>query len=256
MSYLRQTPSPPPKKTYFVSETSSLALQGVFEKLINHNDSEYNSFVHPDWYFEYLSCSWVCTKLKELFSERDWIISPQRRAHGRGMPDFYVEKAIRKHAGHPVEMKPRLAIMVRKGGEGRQDLLDHLYQGFTANTPIYEKSKEEVEVKLYLVVLCGYKIGFFEFHSDTERLKKEKIRHFRNCISLTQGYSHGTKEELPVIETYNLENIYERSFKFYYRDMEFPECYLTSCIFDMRKHQKEIDILFEHMAKNEPRSIQ
>lgn len=44
------------------------------------------------------------------------------------------------------------------------------------------------QFEVYIVIIKGTKIGFFEYHNDQDELDDNNIPHLRGCTSLTQDY--------------------------------------------------------------------
>ena len=119
-------------------------------------------------------------------------------------------------------------------------------------------------MEVYVVVQRGTKIGFFEYHNDVTNLDEEGISHFKGCVSLTQGYtSRADSDSPPVYQKPVLKNLPKDLDLLYHNytrlrkktdDRNEAASYEIPCVFDLDKHEKEIDYLFDHMAKHEPRS--
>lgn len=120
---------------------------------------------------------------------------------------------------------------------------------------IAETAEDLIEV--YVVVQRGTKIGFFEYHNDVSNLDEENITHFRGCVSLTQYYKiNGNDTHVLINKPNDLEHLYHSYEKLRKTNKirEDANDYDIPCVFDLDKHEREINFLFYHMANNPPRS--
>jgi len=112
--------------------------------------------------------------------------------------------------------------------------------------------------------MCGERIGFFEYHQDRDNLDEEGIPHFEGMVSLTTSYDFSGNptrimddRDIPT----DLEKLFHNTGGL--RTVQDPEqqeirekarLYKTPCIFNITKHTKEIEYMFNHMENNKARS--
>jgi hypothetical protein len=184
--------------------------------------------------------------LKTVFHGPEWIITPEKTdENSKKRPDLVVEKFEDGKAEHYLFMELKAS-----NGDRFEDAISQVVD------EIAETMEEGIEA--YVVVQRGLKIGFFEYHNDVSNLDEEDIPHFKGCISLTQNYPIDGKvtkvlsEPLPAGVDLLFHN-YTKLRKVT-DNREAAEEYKTSCIFDICKHQKVINLLFDHMVNKKPRS--
>jgi hypothetical protein len=204
--------------------------------------------------FEHHVGSWALTMVSSVFRGSKWIITPEMiDQNTRKRPDIVVEKL------DPEGIDSRLHLLIELKSSNGDRFEDALAQ------VVAEKEETlEIQTEVYIVVLRGTKIGFFEYHNDVSNLDEEDISHFKGCISLTQGYSSRAKSDSPLVRQEpvlkNLPKDLDLLFhnhthlKNYTDDRDDAISYKIPCVFDLDKHEKEIDYLFNHMANHEPRS--
>lgn len=126
----------------------------------------------------------------------------------------------------------------------------------------YEDNLSKFEV--FAVVMCGEKIGFFEYHHDESNLDEEDIPHFEGMVSHTTSYKIGEDlntimdpEDIPI----DLEKLYHDDKKL--KTLTDPKQqeirnkakqYEEPCIFNIGKHAKEIEYLFNHIQHEQART--
>jgi len=202
--------------------------------------------------YEHHTATWACTKLKEIFQDEKWAITPEQRDPAtKKKPDLVVEEAIQDST-----FKLHLAMELKKEGERLEDALDQLCDALLETVDMKGNMNED-QFEIYAVVQAGLDIGFFEYHSDESNLDEEGIPHFRGCVSLTQDYAiNGRMTRVLHNKPNDLKNLFHN---FQYLRLETPirksaNEYKIPCIFNIEKHQKEVHFLFQHMEKNPARS--
>jgi hypothetical protein len=184
--------------------------------------------------------------LKTVFHGPEWIITPEKiDATSKKRPDLVVEKFENGQAEHYLIMELKSSI-----GNRFEDAVSQVVN------EIAETLEEVIEA--YVVVQRGLKIGFFEYHNDVSNLDEEGIPHFKGCISLTQNYRIDGQattilsEPLPT----DVDLLYHNYTRLRNKTdtREAAAEYRIPCIFDIYKHQKVINLLFDHMVNNKPRS--
>jgi hypothetical protein len=197
--------------------------------------------------YEHHVGSWAFTMVNSVFHGPLWIITAEKiDQNSRKRPDIVVEKTddTGEKSKHYlfVELKAR-------DGDRFEDALAQVV------TEIAGTMEDTVEA--YVVVQRGTKIAFFEYHNDVGNLDEEDISHFRGCVSLTQAYS------IKGVSTVVLSNLPDDLDRLYHnygylkKQTEIrteAALYDVPCVFDINKHEQEINFLFQHMADQNPRS--
>lgn len=119
-----------------------------------------------------------------------------------------------------------------------------------------EETMEEI-IECFVVVQCGTRIGFFEYHNDQSNLNEEGIPHFRGCVSVTEDYSiEGRMTSIMTNKPQDLQPLYHNHEKLRKKTdlREEARRYQTKCVFDLINHAEDVDKIFYHMANNPPRS--
>jgi hypothetical protein len=252
--------------------TPSLALQAALDR-INHPPQVFNKKNEPvETEFEHHVGTWACTKLKEVFNQEHWAITPEQiDRHSRKKPDLTVEKAVHlstspasSQNAFKLSMMPYLVMELKKVGQRKEEALNQLCDAILETIDWKGNKFGEDQFEVYALVQSGVEIGFFEYHSDQSILDEENIPHFRGCVSLSQDYF--IKGQFQVVmrdKPTDLRNLYtdfERLKTARLKDEDKKELrqdaydYTTPCFFDLNKHQEEIHFLFQHMLHNVPRS--
>jgi hypothetical protein len=242
--------------------TPSLALQGAVERIKNPPVVLNKKNEHVQTKYEHHVGTWACTKLKEIFFDQNWAITPEQMdPNTKKKPDFVVEKAIQPNSlqsipGPTITMKLHLAMELKKEGQRIEDALVQLCESLE-ETIDTKGNIHNSEFEIFAVVQSGLDIGFFEFHMDESNLDEEGIPHFRGCVSLTEDYLINGVLQVPIPNKPNdLKNLFLNYDKL---RKETPvrsdaKKYTTPCIFNLEKHQQLVHDIFQHMANHEPRS--
>lgn len=198
--------------------------------------------------FEHHVGSWALTMLKSVFQGDQWIITPEKTdQHSNKRPDLVVEKVT-----------------------SDTDSKHHLFMELKAKPPVGDRIEEalaqvvheieetlEYTIEAYVVVQRGTKIAFFEYHNDVSNLDEEDIPHYKGCVSLTQTYIlNGVNSVVMNNLPDDLDLLYHE-FDHLRKETDNREeasAYSVPCVFDLDKHEREINFLFHYMANNEPRS--
>lgn len=206
--------------------------------------------------YEYYVGAWTCSMLARHFQE-DFLITPEMfNRQTNKKPDFTIEKydeTTKKLVLHTV-----VEIKKARG--------DYLEKALEQVIEAIQFTGDEIDQhETFVVIQRGLKIGFFEFftfyHDD---LNKRDIDHFRGCVPLLFYNKHMTEDEAPHPGIQKMrDNIPEGVERLLTRQTkEVPSELLddadslqTPCIFDLKKHKDEIDLLFHHMATSKYRSV-
>ena len=246
--------------------TPSLALRGALERIINPPvtwDNTKKGYVPKS--YEHHVATWACTKLKEEFSSNIWTITPEQTdPNTNKKPDLIVEKAIlvpaAQNSPERVRTKIHLCLELKKtGGDRMEKALVQLCEAIPetidtkGNTP-----GDEGQFEVFAVVQCGLNIAFFEYHQDQSNLDEEDIPHFRGCVSLTEGYKlNGVYQCLMEQLPQGMKPLYHDYGRLKKEEDDLQKeakKYTTLCVFHLETHKQEVHKLFQHMARNDPRS--
>jgi hypothetical protein len=194
--------------------------------------------------------SWATTLLKKVFSGDEWIITPEKRNDEtkKLKPDLTVEK-FSQDQGFPE--KTPVILMELKTLKG--DRLENALHQTTKHIQSWMDLTGQID--LYIVIQKCTKIAFFEYHSNSDDVQ-ESTNSAWGCTSLTQPLilnhkKHTVMENPPP----DLELLFHDTENLTMMDdiREEAQQYKTPCVFDLDKHEKEIDFLFHHMSQHKPR---
>lgn len=221
-----------------------IALRAARSRIQNPPDGKY---------YEHHVGSWACTMLKQVYYGPSWIITPEKTdTHSKKKPDLVVERATPTAQGDMMEVH---LLMELKSNDSAIRFEEALAQ---VVFEIEETMEDTIEV--FVVVQCGMRIGFFEYHNDQSILNEEGIPHFRGCISLTQSYHIGNAlthafpnhpQDLGRLRydyDSRLKDEKRKDIRDDARDYQVP------CIFDIARHENDVNALFHHMVSHAPRS--
>lgn len=211
--------------------------------------TEQNEPVHTS--YEHHVGFWACTMLKEVFDSPKWVITPERRVdYTKKKPDLTVEEAV----GTNLNLHLLVELKSNQHGIRFEDALGQVVR--------HIKETLEDQIECFIVVQCGTRIGFFEYHNDRGNLYEETIPYFRGCVSMTQSYEIGGKmttiledkpdDLLPLYHDY--ERLRGVNDEYVTGSRRKAGKYPESCIFDLEKHEREICWLFHYIANNKPRT--
>lgn len=240
------------------------ALMGAVHRINNPPTVMNTQHQEVNTKYEHHVATWACTKLKEVFSDEKWAITPEQRdSNTDKKPDFVVEEAIRNNDGRTVQLWPYLCMELKKvGGDRMEKALDQLCKAIH-KTVYYKGNTSDDEFEVFAVVQVGLDIGFFEYHFDESNLEEEGIPHFRGCVSLTEDYLLGEEMTKPVANKPNDLNMLYFNTDRLGQELDNPDDqetrdeakkYTTPCIYNLERHQQEIHDIFLNMADNKPRS--
>lgn len=227
------------------SYTSFLALQAAKQRIINPPEVLHQGVLEPRPYEHHVG-TWACTMLKQVFNSGNWAITPEKAdQYSKKKPDLFVEEIVDN------KFRPHL-MMELKSNDKKIRFEDALHQVVKE----IQETMEEV-IECFVIVQCGTRIGFFEYHNDQTNLDEEDIPHLRGCVSLTQSYMiQGRQTTIMTNKPNDLLPIfhnYEKLRKSTDVRKEAKE-YKEKCVFDLEKHENYIYILFHHIARSAPRS--
>jgi hypothetical protein len=196
-------------------------------------------------HFEDTMRAWSTTLLKKVFADDRWIITPEKiNLYSNKKPDLVVERL------EGDKLVPVLIVELKKsGGDRLEKALLQTTEG------LHDWMDDSGFIDVYVVVQRGLKIAFFEFHSNSDDVKKV-VPSVYGCTSLTQSFLlEGIEQKVMDTIPDDLELLYhdaERLVNFGDKRKEALE-YKIPCVFDLDKHEREIDFLFYHMSHKPPR---
>ena len=143
-----------------ITANTSLTLQGALERIkippVVLNEKK--ELIHTE--YEYNISTWACTKLKEVFSDGDWTITPEQRdPNTRKKPDFTMEKAtqaipIQSIPGPSVIFKLGLAMDLKKHGQRIEEALVQFYDSLEETVDTKGNTHKD-EFQIFAVMQSG-----------------------------------------------------------------------------------------------------
>lgn len=211
-------------------------------------------------YYEHYVASWGCTISNLVFTGQEWISTPERRDDYSGRkPDWSVYKMFttkdNKQGAKPHVLTEYKSVK----GDRFEKALDQTVDDYAETMDAAGQQSGVYDV--FIVIIKGTKIGFFEYHNDTD-LDVYGIPNFKSCTYLTQDY------EINGIMTCVLDSKPDGMEPLYYNTNRLKKGKLKNnkqqkirdeaarykelCVLDMDKHQDQINFLYHHMLNNEP----
>lgn len=185
--------------------------------------------------------------LKHVFQDEKWIITPEKfDQYSKKRPDFVVEEFFEGELRYHMAMVLKANDKSKRFEEALEQVVKEIAETF------------EFTIKCFVVIQCGRRIGFFEYHNDISNLDEEGIAHFDGCISLTQTYDiQESRSRILTDIPDDLLPLYHDEEKLQVQKdvRERAKKYKEKCVFDFERHEKETDFLFRHMPDNWPRSV-
>lgn len=254
-----------------------------------------NDMKRKEIFYEHRVASWGVTMANKAFSGDQWIFTPEKlnpmlRAGADASADAgtYVDADARADAGTYAEVntgpgthkdnddedpifkkKPDYTVEEFITADGKKTTVPVLIMEFKSRTgdrfekalkqtvfglSSYMDDKESIDV--YIVIIRHTKIGFFEFHGNTEDVGST-VESLWGCTSLTQPLILDKRKEiimqnvpndlLPVY--YDLEKLKTES-----KTRRQAREYTIPCVFDLERHGQQIDFLFHYMSTHKPRA--
>lgn len=159
-----------------MSFLSGSLLQVFLKKQIQNNPN-----------YEHYVGSWVLTYLYGLFSDTvgNYVFTVEKKDRtSNKKPDIVLGNFEPENES----LSYHLVVELKKEKGDRFE--DALFQ--TVEEICYTM---EESVDVFVVVVRGTKIGFFDYHNDGTNLIEDGVLHILNCISLTEGYTKGIGED-------------------------------------------------------------
>jgi len=190
--------------------------------------------------------SFAFTMVKHVFNDPKWVITGELTdRHSGKRPDITIEQA----SGDKLKVHMVYELKRKEGGR-MEDAVDQVIRAVVET--IDEQGQESRAFDVFLVVQRGLDIVFFEYHNNVSDLEEEGIPNFDGCISLTQAYEGYTQVMGPPD---NLKQLYydTNRLRVDTQTRQMARKYDVPCVFNLIEHKKEINLLFHHMATQEPR---
>ena len=229
-----------------------LIKQGDEAKDIKHNKDETK-------YYEHRVASWGVTMANKVFSGDQWIFTPEKLntritldaeyKNFTKKPDYTIEHF--HNAAGKIEITPVL-LMEFKSRTG--DRFEQALKQTVEHLSSYMHDQNTIDI--YIVIIRDTKIGFFEFHGNTEDVEGT-VESIWGCTSLTQPLTLEGEEQITMQNVPNdLLPVYYNVEKLKTEDEIRTQAkkYKVPCVFDLEKHGEQIDFLFHHMSTNKPRA--
>jgi hypothetical protein len=203
--------------------------------------------------YEWHTGSFGTTSASVFFPGTEWILTPEMIQPGsRKKPDLVIEKMVGD--------KPQIHVMMEyKGDNGDRfekalkQLVDTIHE--TVENMGYTLGED---LAMFLVVIRGRKIGFFEYHNliPLKNGSYEDTPTMYGCTSLLGS----CQEKGPVIVVQGASKIFYdadklKGAKGEEEIRELAANYKVDSVLDLEKHEKEIQYLYNWIAGNQPRNI-
>lgn len=248
--------------------TEPLGLQAAYDRILNPPFLQGRSRVA----YEHHVGSWATTKIAQHFNHGKWLITPEQalpvtnsqRPDRVKKPDIVIEEAYLNDNDLTPKLRLHAAFEFKKvKGDRFEKALHQLKLSIEQTVSELGYGTNADRFQVFAVVMVGERIGFFEYHHDEGDLYEENIPNFEGFISLTQSYLIDNTlstimddQDIPL----DLENLYHDFDRL--RTVKVDEQgirdnareYLTPCIFNIGKHAKEIEYLFNHIEVNVART--
>lgn len=207
-------------------------------------------WMEDDKHLEWVVAAWATTMLKKVFSDDKWIIVPERTNEDtKKRPDLTVQEMNTPYLLYELKTK--------KGGR----LEDALIQTVEKILPWVDGITKSASI--YVIIQRDHKIAFFEYHGNAggNDYTTHRVPHIHQCVSLTQPLPDRVKDGSLAFRS-PITDIPETVLPLYYdhenltrMDPNRDEAmrYTERCVFDIREHKKEINLLFHYISTNEPR---
>ncbi|KAL8906522.1 MAG: hypothetical protein Q9171_006237 [Xanthocarpia ochracea] len=220
-------------------------LQKALRRIIEHPQESF---------YEHHVGSWANTMLAQVFTDDKWIITPEQKHHGgTKKPDLVVEDASIGRVHPWIHL-----YMELKKHDG-----DHLYEALHQVVQEIGLVLHSVgNDKAFVVVQRGTKIAFFQFHNNSHDfdLVDFPIPHIWGCISLTEFFLYEERPQLILQDQpQDLERLVPQGVTLGAMTVQAnidkrAEAirFTTPCVFDLTKHQKEINFLFHYIESHQP----
>jgi len=202
--------------------------------------------------------TWATTMAKEAFAGGHYAITPERRV-------FVPDQEIWRKADLVVErvsngnLIPKVYFEFKRHNRTAdrfEDALAQVCAFLEDETENYALNYNEqfAPMSVFVVIVRGLQIGFFEYLLHHDGIDEDNIPHFCYAIPLTQPiYFHDAQSDAI------LNNI-PTDVKLLFHDADRlrnqtdlrrrAQQLTTPCVFNIEKHQREINFLFHHMATN------
>jgi len=215
------------------------ALELWANKFSDSDPSKKNQ--HYEWHVG----AWAATMLKKVFSADEWVIIPERRNEDtQKKPDLVIEKLDTPYLLY--ELKSSI-------GDRLEDAL------FQTTRGIHQwVDSNSANASIYIIIQRACKIAFFEYHSNSDDFEKHNVPMIDKCVSLTQPLWDGKTFTRPLQSIdmpmdvlplyYNYKHLRKDT-----EERKAAKNYKKRCVFDIRKHKKQINLLFHHILTNRPR---
>lgn len=201
---------------------------------------------------EHHVASFACTVTKHVFSNDDWIITPEKADKSSNRkPDLTIERLTEN------ALEIHLYYELKKDKGDRME--DALHQTIVSiiETLDLQGSNKSQEFDVYVVIQRGMEIAFFEYHNYASLLDDEDVENIKGAVSLTQPFRvNGVLTEIiPIPHGAGLLFREASGLDMEKDGRKEASRYKIPCVLRLDVHEREIDFLFHHMATNKPRSL-
>ncbi|KAL9006276.1 MAG: hypothetical protein Q9188_000967 [Gyalolechia gomerana] len=115
----------------------------------------------------------------------NWAIVPEFRVEEGKRPDYLIEKFFPDPDDHDLPknlFKPKIAVELKsESGESLMEALDQL----TSSMPTLVDdmgNQDKSNFNIFLIIIKGKSLGFFEYHNDRSNLYEDGIQHHLGAI--------------------------------------------------------------------------
>lgn len=123
----------------------------------------------------------ILSVFTHYFTSRDgWSIVPEFRVLEKKRPDFIIELRDTQRAQQELKKQfvPKIAVELKSGrGDNVNKALDQ-----SVDSLVTLVDNLAGDFSIYIIILRGKSIGFFEYHNDRSNLYEEGVRHHRGAI--------------------------------------------------------------------------
>lgn len=134
--------------------------------------------------------SWGTTAIHRIYSEADWVITPESRdSHSKKIPDLVIERVVQGGNNQESCLQPHLICEYKKkGGASLMDAMGQLLESVTESLSSCLYDSSEAVYKVYAYVQRGQHAAIFEYHSNASDLTEEGVPNVEGFVPLTLPY--------------------------------------------------------------------
>ena len=181
----------------------------------------------PRNHYEHHVGTMVCSQLPRYFPiSENWTITPEKIQADRKKPDFVVETftPALSPAVNPL-LEPAIFVEIKKVGG------DSFVKTMTqAAESAVRASDMKDDFAVFLIVVRGEDIGFFEYYNFRTLLDDEEVENFEGLISLTQKVPPGQRESPELMQI----------IQGFPNDLKKAECHTSPPFLNIWRHAQKV----------------